>query len=398
MVLQRIHRAALLAGQRNDQAMGSGEHEDEPGSSGSGLSRELGATPEIEEAIEMMLGLGVSEAAIRDAFARGRVEDAIFDPVLDPARGLRVVSPAEIEARGGLSIAESQLMALSFGLRAPEPDEPYFTEEEAAALNRIGELREIWPPEVYLRVARVYGEALARLAEAEFTAFRHEVEPKLRAASGGSLRALPAIHQAFSQLLPLTDPLILGVHRRRIELETAQAAVREAERHSQSGVLPGAVDVTLAFCDIKDFTAYADARGDAAAIAAIEQFASAVASELGEHGRVVKALGDGYMLAFPDAGEGVEACLHVIERMHEESALGVHAGVHRGVALYRDGDYFGRSVNLAARLLALAGKDELVASEAVVGATRKGFDWRPGGPHRIRGVSEPVEISRLTLG
>jgi adenylate cyclase len=359
------------------------------------LSRELGATPEIEEAIGMLLGLGVSEAAIREAFARGRVEDAIFDPVLDPARERRTISAAEIEADGGLTVAESQLIALSFGLRAPEPDEPYFAEEEAAALRRIGELRDIWPPEVYLRVARVYGEALARLAEAEFNAFRHEVEPKLRAASGGSLRALPAIHEAFSQLLPLTDPLILGVHRRRIELETAQAAVREAERHTESGVLPGAVDVTLVFCDIKDFTAYAEARGDAAAVAAIERFAAIVSSELGEGGRVVKAMGDGYMLSFPDPGAGVRACLSVIERMREEDAPGVHASVHRGVALYRDGDYFGRTVNLAARLLGLAGGDEVVASEAVVAATRDAFGWVSGGARRLRGVGEPVEVYRL---
>ncbi len=359
------------------------------------LGRELGATPEIGEAIGMLLGLGVSEAAVRRAFARGRVEDAIFDPVLDPARERRTVSPAEIEAQGGLSVAESQLMALSFGLRAPEPDEPYFAEEEAAALRRIGELREIWPPEVYLRVARVYGDALARLAEAEFNAFRHEVEPKLRAASGGSLRALPAIHEAFSQLLPLTDPLILGVHRRRIELETAQAAVREAERHTESGVLPGAVDVTLAFCDIKDFTAYAEGHGDATAVAAIERFASIVSSELGEHGRVVKAMGDGYMLSFSDPREGVEACLHVIERMRGEDGPGVHASVHRGVALYRDGDYFGRTVNLAARLLGLAGNDEIVGSDAVAAATGEDFEWTSGGPQRLRGVGEPVEVYRL---
>ncbi len=362
------------------------------------LSLKLGAPPELEEAIGMLLALGVSAEAISESYARGSVEDAIFDPVLDPAREQRTVSAGEIEAQGGLSTAETQLIALNFGLRAPEADEPYFTPEEASALQRVGELREIWPPDVYLRVARVYGQALARVAEVEMDAFRHDVEPKLRAASGGSLPALGAIHEAFSQLLPLADPLILGVHRRRIELETAQAAVREAERHSASGVLPGAVNVTLAFCDLKDFTAFAERRGDAVAVAAIEQFATTVASELGEHGYVVKALGDGYMLSFPNPGDAVAACLRTIERMHgDDSALGVHASVHHGVALYRDGDYFGRTVNLAARLLGLAGKDELVAGEAVVSATEREFDWQPGGLHRLRGVSEPVEISRLRI-
>jgi adenylate cyclase len=361
------------------------------------LGRELGARPELEEAIGTLLKLGVSPQAIKESYARGSIEDAIFDPVLDPARERRTVSPVEIEEEGGLSTAETQVMALNFGLRAPEPDEPYFTPEESEALKRIGQLREIWPPDVYLRVARVYGQALARVAEIEMEAFRHDVVPQLQDASGGSLSALSAIHEAFGQLLPLADPLILGVHRRRIELETSQAAVREAERHSTFGVLPGAVDVTLAFCDLKDFTAYAETHGDASALAAVEQFATTVASELGEHGYVVKGLGDGYMLSFPTPEEAVGACRRMIERMHRQSALGVHASVHHGIALYRDGDYFGRTVNLAARLLTLAGNDELVASEAVVSATRGAFDWEPGGLQRLRGVGEPVEVSRLVI-
>lgn len=344
--------------------------------------------------IGTLLELGVSAKAIREAYARGRIEDAIFDPVLDPAREERTVSPAEIEAEGGPRVAETQLIALNFGLRAPEPDETYFTPGEGSALKRIGQLREIWPPEVYLQVARVYGQALARVAEVEAHAFRHHVEPRLRAASGATLRALPAIHEAFGQLLPLADPLLLGVHRRRVEHEMAQAAVREAELHSAEGVLPGAVEATLAFCDLKDFTAYAETRGDAAAMEAIERFAAAVSSELGEHGHVVKALGDGYMLSYREPGEAVAACLRVIERMRRDGTLGVHASVHHGVALYREGDYFGRTVNLAARLLDIAGRNELVASDAVVRATKGRFDWEPAGRQRVRGVSDPVEIYR----
>ncbi len=346
----------------------------------------------------MLLGLGVSATAIREAFARGRIEDAIFDPALDPARGRRTVSPRDIEEKGGLQIAETQMMALSFGLRAPDPEEPYFTPEEGEALRQIGELRRIWPPEVYLRVARVYGETLARVAEVEFEAFRHEVEEPLRAASAGSLSALPAIHEAFGSLLPLTDPLILGVHRRRIELEIAQAAVREAERHAESGVLPGAVNVTLGFCDLKDFTAYAEDRGDEVAMAAIEQYARTLTAELGDNGIVVKAMGDGYMLSFPTPKQGVAALQRLIERMRAECDIGVHASIHYGVALYRDGDYFGRSVNLAARLLALADRDELIASRAVVLATSGDFDWEPAGKHTLRGVGEAVEVSRLVIG
>ncbi len=369
----------------------------DPGADGRALAREIGAPAELEEIVGELLELGISPEAIRRAHERGRVEDAIFEAVLDPARGERTVSPSQIEADGGLRVDETQLMALTFGLRAPEPDEPYFTPAEAAVLERFGELREIWPPEVYLQVARVYGQALAHIAQTEIQVFRLYVEPKLRAAGGGVLPALPAVHEAFGQLLPLADPMLLGVHRRRVEHEVAQAAVREAELRTPEGVLPGAVEVTFVFCDLKDFTAYADVHGDTAAVEAIERFAETVTNELGERGHVLKALGDGYMLSYPEPAAAVSACLRIIERVRGGDAPGVHASVHHGVALYREGDYFGRAVNLAARLLGLAGSGELVASEAVVRATEGRFDWEPRGAHRIRGVGDPVVVYRLRI-
>ncbi len=264
-------------------------------------------------------------------------------------------------------------------------------------LQRFGELREIWPPEVYLPVVRVYGQALAHIAQTEIHVFRLYVEPRLRDASGGVLPALPAVHEAFGQLSPLADPMLLGVHRRRVEHELAQAAVREAERRTEEGVLPGAVEVTLVFCDLKDFTAYADAQGDEAAVEAIERFAIIVTAELGEKGHVLKALGDGYMLTYPEPAAAVSACTRIFERMRGDIAPGVHASVHHGVALYREGDYFGTVVNLAARLLDLAGRNQLVASEAVARATERLFDWEPLGSHHVRGMSEPVEAYGLAI-
>jgi adenylate cyclase len=368
------------------------------GVDGAALAREIGASPELEEMIGTLLRLGVSREAIRRAQERGRVEDAIFDAVLDPARGERTVSPSEIEADGGLRVGETQLVALGFGLRAPAPDEPFFTAAEAGVLKRFGELREIWPPEVYLQIVRVYGQALAHIAQTEIHLFRLHVEAELRAASGGTLGALPAVREALGQLLPLADPMLLGVHRRHVEHELAQAAVREAERETPEGALPGAVEVTLVFCDLKDFTAYADAHGDAAALALIERFATVVTSERGERGTLLKALGDGYMLSYSDPVDAVEACVRIIGRMRSGDTPGVHASVHSGVALYREGDYFGQMVNLAARLLDLAGSDELVASEAVVRKTQGRFDWEHRGSHRIRGVSEPVPAYGLRGG
>lgn len=357
--------------------------------------RELGGGPELEEVVQTLLQLGVSREAVLKAHARGRVEDAIFDPVLDPARGERTVSARRIEADGGLTVSETQLVALSFGLPVPQPDEPYFTPAEAMVLRRFGELREIWPPEVYLQIARVYGQALGHIAQTEANLFRLHVAGRLQAAGESARRTLPAVHEAFAQLLPLADPMLLGVHRRRLEHELAQAAVREAELRTPEGVLPGAVEVSFLFCDLKDFTAYTDEHGDAAAGEAIERFAAVVTQELGPHGHVVKMLGDGFMLSYTEPAAAVASFIRIAGRIRAEGPLAIHASAHHGVALYREGDYFGRCVNLAARLLALAGRDELIASQVVVQATADRYAWEPLGAAHLRGASEPVAIHRL---
>lgn len=319
----------------------------------------------------------------------------IFDAVLAPARGERTISPAQIEADGGLTVPETRLIMLNFGLRAPDPKEPYFTPSEAAVLVRFGSLREIWPPEIYLQLSRVYGQALAHIAQTEVQLFRLYVEPNIRSASPGPMTGRQEVEEAFGDLLPLADPMLLGVHRRRVEHEVAQEMVREAETRTPEGVLPGAIEVTFLFCDLKDFSAYAEVNGDAAAADLIERLAAVVTGQLGPQGHVVKALGDGFMLSYPEPGEAVDACLRIIGQMRGYGAPGVHASVHQGIVLYREGDYYGRAVNLAARLLGLAGRDELLATGAVVSATAGRFEWESCGAQAIRGFADPVAVYRL---
>jgi adenylate cyclase len=61
----------------------------------------------------------------------------------------------------------------------------------------------------------------------------------------------------------------------------------------------------------------------------------------------------------------------------------------------RDGDYFGTTVNVAARILAVAGRDELMATAGVAQATEDAFAWEDAGARRVRGVAEPVGLCRL---
>jgi class 3 adenylate cyclase len=357
------------------------------------VAREIGAADGDVETVATLLELGVRPEAMRRALKRGRLEDAIFDAVLDPVRAERTVTPAQIEARGGLPVGEIALLMQSAGLPPPGPEEPSFTEEEAHVFEEVGRMREVWTPDLGLQVSRVSGRALARIAQTQVQAFRLHVEPRLRAETGDA--ALPEVHWAFERLLPLAAPFLVALHRRLFERELAEQAIREAEARAGGQALPGSVDVAILFCDLKDFTAYADSEGDEAAVEAVEAFARAVTEEAGPRGRVVKGLGDGYMLAFGDPRDAVDAAWRIIVRHRDGDGPGVHASLHQGVAVVRDGDYFGGVVNVAARILAAAKRDELVATEAVAEATDSSFNWEHAGPSYIRGVRDTVDLYLL---
>ncbi|MEX2196624.1 MAG: hypothetical protein WD844_15185 [Thermoleophilaceae bacterium] len=351
---------------------------------------------EDEEIVGRLRELGIAEGAIDRAVERGNPESAIFDAILLPGVEERSVSAAEIEAAGGATVEQICQIMDAYGLAPPAPGEPAFTPEEAQVFMELKALEELWPVEVGVQVARVYGRLLQRIAQTELQVFRVHVERRLRSEGEDPVAALGAVQSAFARLLPLADPLIVGVHRRWVEHELAQAAVREAESGVPGGDLPGAVEVAFLFCDLKDFTAYADGEGDAAAVEAIDRFTDVVTRGRGTGFRFMKSLGDGYMLTYPGADEAVAAGSRVIDGMREDGMPGVHASVHQGVAITRDGDYFGGAVNLAARLLAAAGRDELVATSDAVHAAGPSFDWASAGTLKVRGVAAPVDVFRLS--
>jgi len=339
--------------------------------------------------------LGIPAEVIARAIERGDPQGAIFEAVLMPSQAERTVTAAEIQQRGGLAVGELQAFIAAFGLPPPPASEPAFTAEEARVFVELGRLQDIWPTELDLRLGRAWGPLLARVAQTAVQLFRQHVEPQLRAQDPDGLAGLRAVQSAFERLLPLSDSVLLGVYRRWVEHELAQAAVTAAEASGGQGTLPGSVSVAFLFCDLKDFTAFAEAEGDAAAIAAVDRFAEAVAEERGEESRLMKSLGDGVMLAYGEAASAVAVGSRIIDRTRTSTPLHVHASVHHGVAIARDGDYFGGAVNLAAHLLGAAAQDELVATLPVVERTAGTYEWESIGIREIRGVSEPLEVFRL---
>src|SRR5918996_6141624 len=118
---------------------------------------------------------------------------------------------------------------------------------------------------------------------------------------------------------------------------------RGISRHPHQATPPPAI----VFADISGFTRLTEQRGDETAVLAatsLQRHADAVATSHG--GRLVKLLGDGAMLRFPEAAGASDAALELVETMSREGVLSAHAGVHAGPVIERDLDIFGRTVNL----------------------------------------------------
>lgn len=359
------------------------------------MAADAGLRKADQDTIAALRQLGVPEEVIERAVQRGDPGGAVFDAVLLPAMAERTVTPAEVQAAGGLSVEDTAAFIEAFGLPAPGPDDPWLTPHEAAVLIELGRAHEMWPLDVRVRSGRVMGRHLSRIAQALVQMFLARFEPELSSARPRRLETLTAVQAAFVRLLPLSEHILVGAYRRWLEHELGQAAVGQAESAQPGLRLPGAVDVAVVFCDLKDFTAYADLEGDAAAVGAVDQLTELVMQERCKELRLLKSLGDGFMLCYSDVHEAVGVTQRIVDGMRDSDGPGAHASVHRGIALARDGDYFGSTVNLAARLLAAGDRHEILATRSVADATESGFSWQSAGVLSIRGFAEPVEAFRL---
>ena len=165
-------------------------------------------------------------------------------------------------------------------------------------------------------------------------------------------------------------------------------------------VLTGAV----VFTDIVGFTEFNALRGDAEALELLAVQERIVTDSLPGGARVVKELGDGLLLWFDDACAAIETTLRLQELFEQESAesmlpLWVRIGVHWGTPTRRRDDILGHDVNLAARILDVAGPGEVVLSEAALDAIGRNLDgvaFEELGPVLMKGIPEPVPLYRAS--
>jgi adenylate cyclase len=104
-------------------------------------------------------------------------------------------------------------------------------------------------------------------------------------------------------------------------------------------------------------------------------------------------LGDGVHFHFADPRDAVLASLDIVERVRPRGLPPAHVGVEAGPMIYDEGDYFGRTVNVAARIASAAGSDQVFVGEGFAELVpTDGFRLREVGPFELKGIARPVTL------
>jgi class 3 adenylate cyclase len=159
----------------------------------------------------------------------------------------------------------------------------------------------------------------------------------------------------------------------------------------------GSSPPAICFLDLSGYTRLTEERGDEAAAELAASLAMMVQQASRRHGgRPIKWLGDGVMFHFLDPGQAVVASLEMVDLTPKSGLPPAHVGVNAGPVVFRDGDYFGRTVNIAARIAARAGPSEVLVSDETVRTAREvsGVRFEEVGPAELKGVARPVGLHR----
>ena len=330
-------------------------------------------------------GVGVDE--LRAAVEEERL---VLLPVERALGGPEKYTLEEVAKKAGLEPDVLERHLRSLGLPVSRGDK-IASEEDLVAAEGLREFRDIGglPEEGMLEVARVVGMSMSQVAAAT-----RRITAETLLSAGGTERDIgQGLAAAGRELAPRMGDFLEWAYKRHLREQISQDVIGDAE--IAEGRLPGSQELTVCFADLVGFTSLSE-RLEAEAIGEMGGRLGELAAEVAEPPvRLVKLIGDAAMLVSQETEPVLDAAMRLIEATGPDNELPeIKVGVACGPALARGGDWYGRPVNLASRITAIARPASALVTSDVRDGVDGDYDFSRAGRRQFKGIKGPVSLYR----
>ena len=340
--------------------------------------------------LEQLAAEGVPPQELRDAVEERRL--AVL-PVERLLAGEPRYSIEEVSERAGVPVEMLQRQWQSLGLATPARGERVLSSEDLESAHRLRALLDSGlSPDTIAELGRTIAVAMSQFAAAS----RVAMAATFARPGDSEYEVAERIYEQGTALVPLVGPTMDYAFRLHLREQLRHVAFAVAADVEEGGApVPGAETITIGFADLVGFTKLGE-QVEPEELGRVTGRLDELAREVA-HGpvRLVKLIGDAAMLVSPDTGSLLAAVHDLVESMAEaEDGLPLmRAGVGRGQALSRGGDFYGAPVNLADRITGAARPGSILVSAEVRDDCPEGFRFSRAGRKRLKGIGT-VELFR----
>ena len=334
--------------------------------------------------LERLAADGVGLEELRAAVAEDRLALLPVERVF----GARYTA-AEVAELSGLAEPMVVQVRRALGLVAPAPDDRVFSEEDLAAARGIKLALDAGiSADAIIELSRVLGEGMARFAATIAgifgDAFLHRGDSERDVALRYAMMA--------EQLTPATTAILTAALNAHIRETARRGIIGRAER--ERGHLSVEDDTAVCFADLVGFTSLGAQVGAEELGTVATTLAELAADAARTPVRLVKTIGDAAMFVSHDVAPIVDAALTLVDAVEAAGLPSLRAGLARGPAFNRAGDWYGNTVNLASRVTSEARPGSVLATQEVRDSAAEDFAWSFAGRFKLKGVADPVALHR----
>ena len=338
---------------------------------------------------------GIDLAVIARGIEAGKISYENVGLLLPEPAGFST-SYEDLARQSGRSPESIRRLVTEFGLPQSDPDLGVRDDDVPILI----ELLDVWSDaedEELARLARAYGQNIRRLVASDLEIASSSLFARLRASGLSDDEMREAGGKLGRRVMALGEELTVWLRSRHLEHEVLSATVQGTEEYLQE-LGEVSEDVrrrpAIAFLDLSGYTALTEERGDEAGADLAQRLAALVNQTAQPHGgHPVKWLGDGVMFFFPEPSGAVLAALDLVDQTPATVDVRARVGVTAGRVIFRDGDYFGRTVNAASRIADYARPGEvLVSGEVKELWGGDGARFEEIGPVALKGLREELTL------